>query len=74
MPASLCNLSDAVLLTPAVVKVVMAREVISVDNFRLYDVSEEYTASVFMIDMMVLAVFCSVTWYSSVRIRYNAMT
>jgi hypothetical protein len=32
MSASLCSFSDAVMLTPAVVQVVMAREVISVDK------------------------------------------
>jgi len=35
MPALLCSLSDAVMLTPAVVQVVMAREVVSVGKFQL---------------------------------------
>jgi hypothetical protein len=35
MPASLYSFPDAVMLTPAVVQVVMAREVISVDKFWL---------------------------------------
>ena len=74
MPASLCSLSDAVMLTTAVVQVVMAREVVSVDKFWLQDVSEEYPASIVMIYMKVVAVFCSGTWYSAVRIRYSAMT
>jgi hypothetical protein len=33
MPSSLCSFPDAVLLTPVVVQVVMAREVFSVDEF-----------------------------------------
>jgi hypothetical protein len=74
MPASLCSLSDAVTLTPAVVQVVMAREVASVEKFRLKDVSEEYDASIVVIYMKVAALFCSVTWYSAIRIRYGAVT